>query len=168
MQISRVAFAGALAMLLPGQASAALRGDFPGPAICSKLNAMPKGYKAHGCNKRTPLRGECRFTLPGNGIPIEYLIDNGLVLDKTVTLGSSASIAAPFGLRRGDGYDSAARKIRDSAGLASQQWTDSDDEAVSYLQSDAVSCGRSMSYTIYVWFRNGGAESVSVSTLPVV
>lgn len=166
MHIPRIAWAGILAMMLSVPASAAPRGDFAGLAICSKLSAMPKGYKAIECNTHAPLRGECRFSLASNGIAIEYLVENGLVLDKKTALSPRGSFAAPYGLRNGDDYEIAARKIKASTGLSSQHWTDSEDEAASYLQSDEVSCGRNKSYTIYVWFKNGRAESVSVSTLP--
>lgn len=155
-------------MLLPAQASAAQRGDFSGLPICSKLKTMPVGYKAKACSVRTPLRGECRFTLPSNGLSIEYLIDNGVILDKTVKLRANAGIAMPYGLTPGESHESVSQKIRGRTALASRYWTDSDDEAVSYLQSDDVSCRRNMSYTIYVWFRNGRAGSVSVSTLPAI
>lgn len=164
MGISRMALAVAVALLLTAPASAALRGDFAGLAICSKLNTMPRGYRPTECNRRAPLRGECRFALTSNDMPIEYLIDDGVVLDKKVP--PSASSAAPYGLRDGDNYETAARKIRVGTGLSSRKWTDSEDEDASYLQSDDVSCGRDKSYSIYVWFTNGHAKSVSISTLP--
>lgn len=168
MHISPLVFAGALVLLLPTQVSAFVRGDFPGLPICSKLKSMPKGYKAIACDARAPLQGECRFTLSTSGLSIEYLIDDGVVLDKAITLGNIASLAAPYGLTRDDSHESAARKVKGHTGLPSQHWTDGDDETLSYLQSDQVTCGKNMSYTIYVWFRNDRAESVSVSTLPVI
>ncbi|MGQ7828807.1 hypothetical protein [Altererythrobacter sp. Z27] len=99
---------------------------------------------------------------------IDYLIENAIILDKTVTLGASAKVVAPFGLRRGDGHETAARKIRDIVGVSSEYWTDYDDEAASYLQSEAVNCEKKQSFTIYVWFRDGKALSVSASTLPAI
>jgi hypothetical protein len=65
-----------------------------------------------------------------------------------------------------DSYGAAARKIRASTGLSSRHWADSDEEAAGYLQSDDVSCKRNKSCTIYVWFKNGRAESVSASKFP--
>lgn len=164
MGISRTALVGAVALILTAPASAALKGDFAGLPICSKLNAMPRGYRPTECNRRAPLRGECRFTLTSNGMPIEYLIDDGVVLDKKVPL--SAGPSTPYGLRDGDDYDAAAHKVRVGTGLSSRKWTDNEDEAASYIQSDDVTCGRNKSYSIYVWFRNGRAKSVSISTLP--
>ena len=168
MRISGMSTVGALAIMLSAPTSAALRGDFAGLAICSKLDSMPKGNKLFECNKRTPLRGECRFTLTNNGMAISYLIEDGIVLDKKVVLSADAHFSAPFGLRRGDSYGTAARKIRATTGLSSRHWADGDEEAAGYLQSDDVICGRNKSHTIYVWFKNGRAVSVSASTLPAL
>jgi hypothetical protein len=99
---------------------------------------------------------------------IDYLVANGTVVEKIFILGGHADGPAPYGLRRGDSYDSTARKVGSITGLSSRYWTDADDPDVSYLQSGEVSCGQGLSYTIYVWFRDGKAESVSVSTLPVI
>ena len=166
MQNSHIVLAGAMAMLLAAPASAAQRGDFAGLAICSKLLALPKAYKATECNRRAPLRGECRFTLSSNGMPIEYLMEDGVVLAKDVKLAAGARFAAPYGLSHGESRQGAARKIRATTGLSSQHWEDSEEPGTSYLQSDSVQCGASKAYTIYVWFRDGRAKSVSVSTLP--
>lgn len=165
MGTSRIALAGAVALILTMPAAAAARmGDFGGLAICSKLNAMPRGYRPSECSRRAPLRGECRFTLTSGGMPIEYRIQDGVVFDKKVPLG--AGPAGPYGLRGGDDYQAAARKISVGTGLSSRHWPDIEDNAASYLQSDDTNCGRNRSYSIYVWFRNGRAQSVSVSTLP--
>ena len=117
---------------------------------------------------RDPLRGECRFTLTSNGMTIDYLVADGTVVDKTFILEGRADVPAPYGLRRWDSHDGAARKVRSITGLSSRYWTDSDAPDVSYLQSDEVPCGQGLSYSIYVWFKDGKAESVSVSTLPVI
>ena len=111
---------------------------------------MPKGHKAKECSTREPLLGECRFTLTNSGMSIHYLVANGTVVEKTVILGGRADVPAPYGLRRGDSYDGAARKLRSIAGLSSRHWADEDDKDVSYLQSDDVRCGERLSYTIYV------------------
>lgn len=119
MQILRIVWAVTLAMMLSAPASAAFRGDFAGLAICSKLSAIPKGCRTIDCHARAPLRGECRFTLASNGIGIEYLIKNAQVLDKKIVLSAHAGFAAPYGLHHGDDYETAARKIKASTGLAS-------------------------------------------------
>lgn len=168
MYVIRTAWAAALSAMLPLQASEATQRDFAGLAICAKLNAMPTRYRAKACDPREPLRGECRFSLTSNGMSVNYLVANGTVVEKSVILGGRADVPGPYGLRRGDSYDSAARKVRSSASLSSRHWTDDDDPDVSYLQSDDVPCGDGLSYTIYVWFKDGKAESVSVSTLPVI
>jgi len=164
MRVSRTALAVAVALILTAPASAALMGDFAGLPICSTLNVMPKGYQPIECNKRAPLRGECRFTLTSDHMPVEYLINDGVVLDKKVPL--SASPSTPYGLRDGDDYEVTERKIRAATGLSSRKWADNEDEAASYLQSDDMTCDRNKSYSIYVWFKNGRAKSVSISTLP--
>lgn len=168
MQISRAVLSAIMAVTLSAPASAALRGDFAGLAICSKLRAMPQGYRPIACNRRAPLRGECRFALTSSGMPIEYLIEDGMVLAKTVRLAAGGRLAAPYGLSQNDDYTRAASKIWASTGtgLSSQQWEDNEEPGVTYLQSDSVSCNSNKAYAIYVWFRNGNAESVSVSTLP--
>lgn len=142
--------------------------DFGGLPICSKLRAMPHGYHPIECNSRTPLRGDCRFSLNSNGTSTEYLIEDGMVIDKRVNLHASMRRAGPFGLRRDEDQVSAARKVQARTGLATQYWTDSEDETAGYLQSTDVMCSRNKSYTIYVWFKRGKAHSVSVSTLPVM
>lgn len=168
MFVSRFVIMGAMAMLLSAPSWAALKGDFAGLAICSKLKALPKGHRVVTCDKRTPLRGECKFVLSSNGIPIEYLIENGMVLEKYVTLEAGAAFVAPFGIRYGENSKSTASKINASTGLSSKYWTDSDDETESYLQSDDVMCGKSKSFAVYVFFDNGKATSVSVSAIPAV
>lgn len=168
MHIVRTTCLAAVAAMLPIQEAEAVQRDFAGLAICSKLGAMPSRYKPRVCNAREPLRGECRFTLTSNGMTIEYLVADGTVVDKSFNLGARPDVPAPYGLRRGDSYDGAARKIRSITGLSSRYWTDSDAPDASYLQSDEVPCRQGLSYTIYVWFRDGKAESVSVSTLPVI
>lgn len=100
---------------------------------------------------REPLRSECLFTLTRNGMTIDYLVANGTVVEKIFILGGHADGPAPYGLRRGDSYDSTARKVGSITGLSSRYWTDADDPDVSYLQSGEVSCGQGLSYTIYVW-----------------
>lgn len=149
-------------------ALAARIGDFAGLPICSKLHAMPRGYHPIECSRRTPLRGECRFLLNSHGASTEYLIEDGMVIDKQVNLRVGTRDTGPFGLRRDEGQASAARKVLASTGLATRYWADSEDEGAGYLQSTEVMCGRNKAYTIYVWFRRGKAQSVSVSTLPVM
>ena len=151
-------------LVLSAPAAATLKGDFAGLAICSKLRTFPQGSRPSACNLRAPLRGECRFSLVSNGMPIAYLIEDGMVLDKKSEL--RRGVAAPYGLRRGESYASAAAKIKASTGLSSRHWNDSEEQGKSYLQSEDISCGANKSYSIYVWFRNGAAEAVSVSTLP--
>lgn len=168
MRFSRIAVTCMAIVLLPGTASAARLGDFGGLPICSKLRAMPRGYNPIECSTRAPLRGDCRFSLNGEGISIEYLIEDGIVIEKRVDLRTGMRSVGPFGLRRDEDQASAARKVRTSTGLATRYWTDSEDEASGYLQSRDVMCGRSKSYTIYVWFKRDKAWSVSVSTLPAI
>lgn len=166
MQISRTILAATLVLMLSAPASAALKGDLAGLAMCSKLRAMPKGYRPIACNRRAPLRGECQFTLTSNGMPIEYLIEDGMVLAKTVRLSAGARSAAPFGVRYGDDFTRATSRIWANTGLSSNHWVADEEPGVTYLQSDEVSCASSKAYSIYVWFKNGAAQSVSVSTLP--
>ncbi|WP_446652306.1 hypothetical protein [Blastomonas sp.] len=152
--------------LIAEPALAACASDFSGLPICSKLRAMPRGYHPIECNSRTPLRGECRFSLNSNGASAEYLIEDGMVIAKQVDLRIGTRAAGPFGLRRDEDHASAAHKILASTGLTTRYWDDSEDETAGYLQSTDVMCGRNKSYTIYVWFRRGKAQSVSVSAIP--
>ena len=149
-------------------ASAARASDFGGLPICSTLREMPRDYQQIECSSRAPLRGECRFSLNSNGVETEYLIEDGVVVDKRVNLRPGARGAGPFGLQRDDDKASAARHVLASTGLATRYWTDSEDETAGYLQSTDVICGQNTSYTIFVWFRRGKARSVSVSTLPAM
>lgn len=164
----RVLLVVSMALLASEPAMAARTGDFGGLAICSRLHAMPRGYRPIQCNSGTPLAGDCRFLLTSQGVPVEYLIEYGVVVDKRVRLRAGSRKVGPFGIVRDEGRTSAARKIQASTGLSARYWADSEVEDAGYLQSTEVSCSRNSSYTIYVWFRHGGAESVSVSTLPAM
>jgi hypothetical protein len=167
MYASRFAIMGAIAMWLSAPSWAALKGDFGGLAMCSNLKALPKGHRVISCKKCIPLRGECKFVLSSNGMPIEYLIENGVVQSKNVKLVAGAKFVAPYGLSVSDNPEKAVRKIKKSTGLSSKTWTD-DDENSSYLQSEDVMCSKSKSYVVYVWFDNEQATNVSVSTLPAI
>lgn len=166
MLFLRIAVAGIMTCILVEPAIAARGGDFGGLPICSKLNAMPRGYRPSRCNSRSPLRGECSFSLSSQGITADYILDDGIVVDKSVRLRGGPRPANPFGLLRGEGRANAAGKVRMRTGLVTQYWDDTEDAGAGYLQSTEVNCSRSKSYTVRVWFRNGRAESVSVSTLP--
>ncbi|MGV7122994.1 hypothetical protein ACVENA_19830 [Sphingopyxis sp. 550A] len=168
MQFSRLAAMCIAISLMAEPALATRASDFGGLPICSKLRAMPRGYHPIECNRRAPLSGECRFSLNNNGASTEYLIEDGMVIDKRVNLRSGTRGAGPFGLHRDEDQASAARNVLASTGLATRYWADSEDETAGYLQSTDVMCGRNKSYTIYVWFRRGKAQSVSVSTLPAI
>jgi len=168
MPFSRVAVAGIMSCILAEPAMAARTGDFGGLPICSRLNAMPRGYRPSECNSRSPLSGECRFFLTAKGMRTEYLIENGIVLEKRVSLRAGPRSANPFGLLRGESRANTAGKVRASTGLATRYWDDAEDAGAGYLQSTEVNCSRTKSYTISVWFRNGRAEAVSVSTLPAM
>jgi hypothetical protein len=166
VNISLKIFAASM-MLFAMPVTAASRSDFGAFAMCAKLKAMPKGYRAIKCNARTPLRGECRFTLPGDLGQIEYLIENGKILDKTYRFKAGTSAKGPFGLTSTDTKENAARKIRSATGLSTQMWTDSSGDTGDYLQSDGVPCSGN-EYTIYVWFENNQVNAVSVSSLPAI
>ncbi|MBD3728362.1 MAG: hypothetical protein IE933_01520 [Sphingomonadales bacterium] len=168
MKPVRAVTAGIIISLFAGPAMAAPASDFGGLAICSTLKAMPRNYRPGECSARNPLKGECRFSITSQGRQIDYLIENGVVIDKVVKLRAGARSPGPFGIVRGEAQESAARKIWRSTKLTTRYWTDSEDADAGYLQSDDVGCGRNKSYTVYVWFRHGRAESVSVSTLPAI
>lgn len=168
MKFLRIAWASVLTMLLSAPSLAAVKNDLAGLAICSRLKAMPKGYRATNCSRRTPLRGECRFTMTSNDMPIEYLLDNGTVLSKSARLYAGAKFAAPFGLRVSDNFESARRRVERITGLSFKLWTDDQNENAHYLQSDAVVCNKNKSYSIYVWFKNDRTTGITVSTLPAI
>lgn len=163
-EISRLALVGSVALTLPTQACAAHAIDFAGLAVCSTLSGLPPAHRPIGCDATTPLRGECRFTLTLDGLSVAYLIEEGVVLSKTALLRRGVSM--PYGLRAGDTNQVAARKILARTGLTSRSWKDTEEPTVTYLQSRDVNCGAQRSYAIYVWFSNGRARTVSVSTLP--
>lgn len=144
--------------------SAVSAADFGGLAICSRLTAMPAGAKLAECNRRAPLAGDCRFRLSSNGTSIEYLLGDGIVLAKRVTL--NAGSAMPWGLHSGDDAQTAARKVTARTGLDTRLWNDVEDSDATYLQSSAAACRSSQTYAVYVWFSHGRATAVSVSTLP--
>lgn len=168
MYFSRLAAMYLAISLMAEPALAARTSDFGGLPICSKLRAMPRGYRPIEYNSRTPLSGECRFSLNNMGVSTQYLIENGVIVDKRVNLRADTLGTGPYGLRRDEGQAGAARKVLASTGLATRYWPDDEDETAGYLQSTDVMCGRNKSYTIYVWFRRGKAQSVSVSTLPIM
>ncbi len=167
MRVSQIFVAGMTLCFLAEPVIAKSASDLTGLPICSALKAMPQGYRPLECDVHSPLRGSCRFSLADRAGAVEYLMENGTILDKRMRLKAGVQNKASFGIIRDDGRLAAARKILTSTGLKTRYWTDSEDATTSYLQSTDVNCGPNKSYTIYVWFRNGRAESVSVSTLPV-
>jgi hypothetical protein len=142
------------------------KSDFAGFAVCSRLRAMPKSAKLLKCNVRTPLRGECRFRLANGSMSIDYQAKDGFILKKITKLTQNS--AGPYGLTGHDNVITAARKIKNRTGLSAKFWDDVYDLESGYLQSEPVSCGRNKAYSVYVWFKDGRASQVSVSTLPAL
>lgn len=149
---------------MTAQAFAAPAADFGGLAICSRLTAMPVGSRLADCKRRAPLAGNCHFSLSSDGMSIEYLLKDGTVLAKKVTL--NAGTAMPWNLRAGDDAKTAARKLKARTGLDARLWNDVEDSAASYLQSSDAACAFGQTYAVYIWFSHGRATEVSVSSLP--
>lgn len=164
MMRKKLVIAAAASVVVATQAKATQ--DLPGLAICSTIKALPGGFRQTECDVRRPLVGDCRFSLAQDGITVAYLVEYGVVLDKRMILPIRQGAYKPFGIERGVGHQRAARMIHAATGLASRLWTDSEEPRTSYLQSDDVSCGKTRSFSIRVWFRDGKATAVSVSTLP--
>lgn len=167
MRISQFAAVGAMIGLFAVSVAAHASSDLAGLPICKTLRSMPRGYRPLECDSRSPLKGNCRFLLSERAGPIEYLLENGTVIDKRISLRAGSPGITAFGVARNDGPLPASRKMLASTGLKTHYWTDSDDATISYLQSTDIGCGPAKSYSVYIWFRHGKAESVSVSTLPV-
>lgn len=151
---------------IPVSASAASKADFGALAMCSKLSKMPKGYRAIECNRRNPLK-ECRFSLAGDKMPIQYLIDQGTIVDKNLGFSRASKFVGPFGLRSGDTEAKAMAKVKAATALAFERWTSEDSPNGAYFQSSDVKCTGNI-FNLRVFFDNGVLESVSVSSLPMM
>jgi len=158
----RIVAASAAASLSIGSVPATPLVDLGGLPICARLTKVPPACAPTAWDARN---APCRFVLTRNGRLIEHLVTGRVVVAKRVALRAGLGGDA-FGVQRGMSPASAARSIRATIFMAMRYWADVEDTDAGYLQSGDIACTATRSYRVYVWFRRGAAQAVSVSTLP--